>query len=186
MSSRTTTHLLKPGPVSTLSTRCGLLARKAKKSDLLGAEDNIQAIDCAGCLRELVVEMRLKAMGELPPLAKGEPSAEAKWLAGGDTGISSQTIWSVMTRHPVARVGYPLDPADFGRCHRLLEQFPAWRARMPEVAARHPAWAGLVAEWDALTALYLRDLPTGKFPELYERMQQIENAPRAQTTEQGR
>ncbi len=176
-----TTHLLKPGLlISEVRTRCGIpLTGKAKtrKGDMLGTEDGISNVDCAACLRDLIVDMRLKAAGTFVRPERGDPAAEDVWRAGGDTGTSSLTIWSVMTGRTVTddrgrvRVGVPWDPSDFGRCHRLLEQFPAWRARMPEVAAAYPEWAALVAEWDALTALFLEELPSGKAPKLYVRMQ---------------
>ena len=65
------------------------------------------------------------------------------------------------------------DPDDFGRCHRLLERFPEWRERLPEVADKFPVWRGLVAEWDRLTAIYLRDLPTGRSDELFQEIQRL-------------
>lgn len=96
-----------------------------------------------------------------------------KWIDGPDAGISSKTIWSVMMDRRVDRLGIPWDPADFGRCHRLLEAFPAWRTRLPELAARWPAWRPLVENWDRMTALYVRDEPTGKSAELYALMQRL-------------
>jgi hypothetical protein len=79
------------------------------------------------------------------------------WLSGDDTGISSRTIWSVMMkRQPESRFdpNVPHDGADFGRCYRLLKRFPAWRPRLAEVAAKYPAWAGLVEHWAEVEALY--------------------------------
>lgn len=168
------THLLKPGPIDTLGTRCGIPGNKVHKGDLLGTEDGLPHIDCAGCLRGLIVEMRLKAMDALGPHGRDEPSKEDLWLAGGDTGRSSKTIWKAMTGRPIGdRASVPLDPADFGRCHRLLEQFPDWRARLGEVAKRYPEWTKLVAAWDELTALYLEEFPTGRAPKLYARMRAL-------------
>lgn len=95
------------------------------------------------------------------------------WMQNGDTGTSSKTIWSVMTGETVERHGIPYDPADFGRCYRLLKVMPSWRARMPEVATAHPAWAGLVAAWDELTTLYEEESPSGTAPKLYARMQAL-------------
>jgi hypothetical protein len=166
-----TTHLLKPRtPLSDPRMRCGIRLSAAPKGDVLGSEDGIADINCAGCLRDLVVEMRLEKSGAIGPFRR-DPSDEDIWLAGGDTGISSKTIWSVMTGKPVdCRPSVPMDPSDFGRCHRLLEKFPAWRARMPEVAVKHPQWSGLVSEWETLTALYLKELPSGKAPKLYKRI----------------
>lgn len=98
-----------------------------------------------------------------------------EWIASWDTGTSSETIWSVMTNHPVRRHGTPRDPADFGRCYRLLEKFPDWRTHLPKVAERFPEWEPLVAAWPELTALYEEEIknPDGMAPKLYARMKQL-------------
>ncbi len=73
--------------------------------------------------------------------------------------------------------GVPHDPTDFGRCSRLLAApfAKGWRARLPEVAKRYPElpWARLVDAWDELEALQAEELPTGKAPKLYERLQTL-------------
>lgn len=94
-----------------------------------------------------------------------------EWMMSGDTGTSSETILSVMEGAPCRSPSEPADPGDFGRCHRLLQHFPLYRLRLPEVAAMYPVWTGLVREWDELTALYEAESPTGTCPRLYERMQ---------------
>ena len=110
----------------------------------------------------------------------GDP--EKEWILGSDTGLSSLTIFSVLSeKHSLAALAKlgafgattPYDPSDFGRCHRLLVAVPGWRGRLQEVADRYPKWAPLVAEWDSLTTLYLEELPTGKAPKLYHRMKEI-------------
>jgi hypothetical protein len=80
-----------------------------------------------------------------------------------------------MTGCEVDRYDVPHDPADFGRCHRLLELFPKWRERLPTVAAIHPAWSALIANWDELTALYLEELAegTGYAHRTYDRMKEL-------------
>lgn len=95
------------------------------------------------------------------------------WMAGPDTGLSSKTIWSVMMGVHCARPSAPMDPSDFGRCHRLLKAFPLWRERLAEVAAKHPDWSGLIEHWAELEALYEEELPTGRGPKLYKRMQEL-------------
>lgn len=98
------------------------------------------------------------------------------WMMSGDTGTSSKTILHVMEGTPApAWVDVPHDPSDFGRCHRLLEAFPAYRARMGEVAEKYPAWIGLVREWDALTALYVaaKSASQKSAPGLYARMRPL-------------
>ena len=115
------------------------------------------------------------AMGKYPhPTPQGDPVA---WMAGGDTGISSETIWFVMMgRKPTKQYFYPSppsDPSDFGRCYRLLALMPSWRPRLPEVAAKYPEWKGLVEHWDELTTLWNEESPTGKCPKLYDRMKEL-------------
>ena len=108
---------------------------------------------------------------------------ELGWLLGTDTGISSLTLFSVLSRHGTvarAKIGRwqpdaPQDPADFGRCLRLLDLIPSWRGRLNEVVTAHPFWGPLVREWDRLEALYREEVPnhTGNAPRLYAAMQPL-------------
>lgn len=101
------------------------------------------------------------------------------WLLSDDTGVSSKTIFRVMVGASIPEAPWhndiPYDPADLGRCYRLLQLFPEWRGRLSEVSAKFPDWVPFVNEWDSLTALYEEELAenTGKAPRLYERMYQI-------------
>jgi hypothetical protein len=109
---------------------------------------------------------------------KAGDDAELAWLTGPDTGISSKTIFSVLSERYGSQARFscpsvPRDPSDFGRCHRLLEAMPEWRSRLPEVAAVHPEWGPLVREWDKLTEMYLEELPSGRCPKLYRKMQAL-------------
>ena len=90
-------------------------------------------------------------------LEQNVPELIERWLRGTDIGSSSAAIafalsgrtnWSGMGR----KGDPPHDAGDFGRCERLLNRFPEWRARLPEVAARWPdsAWPKLVPEWERL------------------------------------
>lgn len=110
---------------------------------------------------------------------KSAGDAELEWLFGPDTGTSSLTIFSVLTekngaavRARLRRPSEPLDPADFGRCRRLLLAFPEWRSRLSEVAAKHPTWMALVREWDRIDALYAEEEPSGMAPKCYALMQE--------------
>ena len=97
-----------------------------------------------------------------------------EWLLGRDRGISSETIFGVMVRIALDCVDVPHDPADFGRCYRLLERFPEWKQRLQEMAEAWPAWAPFVREWSKMEEIYLRDLPTGRSDELFEFMRKLE------------
>lgn len=163
-------HLLQRNMlISDPHTMCGeKLKSKKLTGHTIGTESGICYINCVGCLRELITLLRLEAAG-------ADDAPAARWLAGGDTGTSSKTIWSVMTGQDVDRHGIPHDPADFGRCHRLLELFPKWRERLPTVAAIFPEWAPLVEHWDELTALYVEELAegTGYARRTYDRMKEL-------------
>lgn len=134
----------------------------------------VSKLPCASCRSK---DIRI---GKRPrETADGEAH---QWLENGDTGVSSKTIWSVMMGSGQDRLGsdVPHDPDDFGRCYRLLKVMPAWRARLGEVAAKHPAWRGLVDSWDELTALYEEELPKKSAPKLYARMRQLIGEARVQ------
>lgn len=159
-----TTHLLKlPAPIGNVKTRCDMAVTEySPKGELIAYEGNIRAVDCPGCLLDEVIELRMQVNG----FGDGP---EARWFAAGQTGTSSTTIWSVMTGHPVECTDVPHDPDDFGRCVRLLDEFPRWRGRMKRVSDKYPAWMGLVGAWDELDALYRAEKRMG----LYDRIKEL-------------
>lgn len=85
------------------------------------------------------------------------------WMDRGEVGASSATIavhvggvkWDNMG---MMGPGKPMDAADFGRCHKLLELAEAngcnWRERL--VANPPPGWEALAGAWDQLTVWYVR------------------------------
>lgn len=103
-----------------------------------------------------------------------------QWIASRDTGMSSKAIWAhMMGVQPEWGWSYPLDPDDFGRCHRLLWRVPGWRRRIGEMAEHGAVWAQLAAAWDELEALWLEESPSGRAPRLYDRMKELERAGRS-------
>lgn len=107
---------------------------------------------------------------------------EYNWLLSRDTGISSLTIFSVLSaehgKYAFAtrgwfRFGVPHDPADFGRCLRLLNAVPEWRDRLYEVALAYPEWGPLIREWDAIERLYTEELPASTAPKCYTAMRAL-------------
>jgi hypothetical protein len=112
--------------------------------------------------------------------------AEMQWLLGPDCGRSSQTIFSVLASTETLRVSattklgtwggdVPHDPDDFGRCHRLLQQFPGWRDRLSEVSAAFPKYGPMAKDWAQMEALWEAEAPTGRCPKLYDLMQKLED-----------
>ena len=106
---------------------------------------------------------------DAPPVDEGgrwemntEPfiARAASWLHGGDTGLSSEAIFHYMTLG-VLGGATPRNTSDLGRCVRLLDRFPEWQARMPEMARVSDDWAALMSIWDDLVAAYRVDFANG-------------------------
>lgn len=78
-----------------------------------------------------------------------------EWIFGDDTGLSSKAICAHMLGISIGdrynRQCHPWDPSDLGRCLRLLEKFPEWKDRMPEMAGLSKEWCNLIAHWDELS-----------------------------------
>ncbi|GAB2620251.1 hypothetical protein [Novilysobacter erysipheiresistens] len=71
------------------------------------------------------------------------------WLSGRDSGSSSKAILHHMLGME-SEGDHPWDPADLGRCLRLLELFPEWKPRITEMARYSRQWASLALRWDEL------------------------------------
>lgn len=104
------------------------------------------------------------------------------WLYGVDVGDSSGTIYGVFTGNwggiggDRRRASVPYDPADFGRCYRLLDQYPEWAGQLDKVSEAFPFWAPIVEAWPAMTALWEQESPSGSCPKLYKMMQPLTEA----------
>jgi hypothetical protein len=99
------------------------------------------------------------------------------WIVGNDTGMSSKALWAVMMGQKSDR-SHPHDPADLGRCLRLLEAVPEWKPRLSEMAAVSNYWAALVANWAELERLMREETGMkrdwqGKATKTYDKMKAI-------------
>jgi len=102
------------------------------------------------------------------------------WLASDETGLSSRFMLRTMMpgcvpgeRDGFQGIQYPHDPSDFGRCVQLLDAEPKLRDRLWMLTEHSGQWAALVGDWEHLEALYREELPSGKAPKLYARMQEL-------------
>jgi hypothetical protein len=75
------------------------------------------------------------------------------WIVQGHTGVSSKTIWAHFNGCAPDWTSPPMDPSDFLRCYWLLKLAPEWRARIVEVADRHPRWRKVVEAWAELETM---------------------------------
>lgn len=80
-----------------------------------------------------------------------------RWLAGDDCGISSRCLAFTavgMLRHlDCWDRRCPSDPADLGRCLRLLKQMPWIRQKAFPKLRRINQWEKILRHWDHLAAL---------------------------------
>lgn len=74
-----------------------------------------------------------------------------KWFAGRDTGMSSKAIAAAMCGVP-SDGSIPHDPADLGRCLRLLELFPEWKGERFKrtMSGVSHQWSVFVESWDKM------------------------------------
>ena len=78
------------------------------------------------------------------------------WIANGEHGMSSKTIWNCLMGTKDFSVNYPYDPDDFSRCYKLFKAVPEWRGElyMQKIALLCPEWKNLIENWDKLTEMY--------------------------------
>lgn len=102
-----------------------------------------------------------------------------EWLAGRDTGVSSKSLafqfLGIKNSGPFG-IDAPVDPADLGRCLRLIALVPEVRKCVDELAAVNTAWSRLAPVWDEITQSMIDEVGIDwskgkKAPKTYELMQ---------------
>lgn len=76
-----------------------------------------------------------------------------RWLARGERGASSNTIFAHLTCIDALagdRKDHPYDPDDFRRCRLLLEQVPSLVPLFHRMASVSTEWSNLVEQWPAI------------------------------------
>jgi hypothetical protein len=109
--------------------------------------------------------------------------AVISWLLSRDTGISSKAMVRriVVGDRPEADA-YPRDPADFGRCLRLLERVPTIKTDLRFMRDVSPQWAALLDRWIEVEALYNEEMPSGRAPKCFALMKAIQESAEAGRT----
>lgn len=113
-----------------------------------------------------------------PPLGKSEIEKAAWWLRSGETGLSSKTIYSIITGQNVMGTwGYshPSDPDDFRRCYLLLKAVPEWCLKLDKMRKVSEVWDRLVDNWDKLSEMLEAAMNSkdGRAPKMYDLMKSL-------------
>lgn len=91
------------------------------------------------------------------PVADQSKSVEEKamwWIANGEKGMSSETMWNCLIGNKDFSVRHPYDPDDFSRCYKLLQAVPEWKTQLRKLKRLSIAWSNLVDNWDKLTEMF--------------------------------
>ena len=91
------------------------------------------------------------------------------WIANGECGMSSKTMWNCFMDNKDFQINHPYDPADFGRCWKLLDAIPEWKSKLYKLKPLSEAWNNLVENWDELTLFYEKK----NFKDMYLLMQKL-------------
>ncbi len=149
-----------------------LLGAILKELDRQGFKD-AESRYVNACIRaadEIVAEYARESVGATPGMG-----VEA-WLASDDVGQSSRYLCGVLRGLTPDDRPHPHDPADIGRCFRMLDAIPlreAMEHTPPNPQTVGPVWSRLIAAWGELERLYDEEMPTGRAPKLYARMREL-------------
>lgn len=99
------------------------------------------------------------------------------WIANGETGSSSKTMWNCFMGTVKFPIDIPWDPDDFSRCYKLLQAVPEFKMSMDRLRSLSDVWNRLVDNWDKLTEMYEQnvreDFKNYKKVGMYDFMQKI-------------
>ena len=129
------------------------------------------------------LRLRLEA-GALQAQQQANPGlseAATRWLASGERGLSSETMFEHLTGIKTLDEHWgictPSDPADLRRCRLLLEQVPELVPLFHKMSTASKEWAALVKNWTDLCATMDAEAPNWRTkgeaaPKTYELIQQ--------------
>lgn len=155
-----------PAPMDFLSKAAKLAGRDAVVDP--------QAAQMAGAViaagpREALDALKARLTAGSIEHAKGQtrglglPAGAAEWLGAGERGISSNTMFTVLTGVDAMsgywRQDHPYDPSDFRRCRLLLEAVPALAPLLPNMRNASPQWAALVDAWEDICRAMNEEAP---------------------------
>ncbi len=103
-----------------------------------------------------------------------------KWLANGDTGVSSETMAFRMLGIKRRRIDeyHPSDPDDLNRCIKFLHEVPGARRKLNMIRKVSPVWNAIIDHWSDLEQMFIDEVgydwsKSKRAPKTYDRMKKI-------------
>lgn len=84
--------------------------------------------------------------------------AVARWLAEGETGLSSECMAAVALGAKPRSTYHPLDPADLNRCLKLVKAAPVVKRHFPKIRALSKQWRAVIDHWDELSEMFVAEV----------------------------
>ena len=82
-----------------------------------------------------------------------------EWSVGGDTGNSSKAMVRIAIGINTSdNPSYPLDPADFNRCLKLVRAVPEIRNSFGDIAKTSKEWARIIKNWDLVEKTFIDEV----------------------------
>jgi len=102
------------------------------------------------------------------------------WIATGEVGTSSKTMWAALTGAVTGgnkgnNFDVPHDPADFRRCLNFIDYCSVTTDDLQKVKEVFHWWAPQIDNWPRLVELWEEESPAGMAPKLYDFLQELEN-----------
>lgn len=152
-----------PQPIDWLTKASKLCGKGAVMDPIVahmaGANLAAGSREALDALRQRLEAGSLQATKQAYP---GLSEAASRWLASGERGVSSNTMFTHMTGINALgdwRGDVPHDPADFRRCRLLLEQVPELADRVEWMRAVSSTWNALVDAWPTICAAMDAECP---------------------------
>lgn len=151
-----------------LSEIASLIKRAPKKSMLEPTLARMAGANLAYGLRAdldaLIEKMKPEALAREKSRRAGSGLSDAaiEWLAVGERGMSSETLFQHLTGRYVrggTEAHHPYDTDDVRRCRLMLEKCPEIAAKFAGARTLSPTWARLVDAWPAICTEMDRDAP---------------------------
>lgn len=140
-----------PQPIDWLSKTCKVCGNDAVMDPDVARMAGANL--AAGSPKALAILRKQLEAGAIASAMTDNPGlslAAVKWLASGERGISSNTIFTYLTGIDATEDwerGHPYDVSDFRRCQLLLEALPELVPLFPKMADVSDEWSALVCVW---------------------------------------